>query len=131
MTPRCPCGLDKPRDACCGRFLSGAAHPETAAELMRSRYTAYVEGAVDYIMATTAAAARTAIDRAQLADYCQGLRGLALKLVECVAGGPNDARGVVEFRARLELRGRAFTQRERSRFVREDGRWVYEGGEVR
>lgn len=131
MNQRCPCGLKLPLEACCGRFLSGDLAPETAAELMRSRYTAYCVGAVDYLLATTAAARRGAIDRAQLADYCAGLRGVSLKIVATVGGGPLDATGEVTFDARLSHRGRAFVQRERSRFIREDGRWVYESGDVR
>lgn len=131
MRQRCPCGLKLPLEACCGRYIAGDLVPETAAELMRSRYTAYCVGEVDYLLATTAAARRGALDRAQLADYCAGLRGVSLKIVEAVAGGPLDATGVVEFEARLSYCGRAFVQRERSRFVREDGRWVYESGEVR
>lgn len=97
---------------------------------MRSRYTAYVEGAVDYLLETTSAATRAAIDRQRLAAYCRGLRGMSLTIVDTVAGGAADATGVVEFEAALKSEGRRFVQRERSRFVREDGRWVYVDGEV-
>lgn len=97
---------------------------------MRSRYTAYVEGAVDYLIATTCAATRGAIDRAELAGYCRGLRGMSLQIVETVAGGPDDDAGVVVFAATLKSQGRRFVQRERSRFSREDGRWVYVDGDV-
>lgn len=97
---------------------------------MRSRYTAYVEGAVDYLIATTCAESRARIDRDALVAYCRGLRGMSLQIVETVAGGPEDTTGVVVFAAALKLHGRRFVQRERSRFVREAGRWVYEGGDV-
>lgn len=97
---------------------------------MRSRYTAYTQGAVDYLIATTAAPARLALDRDELVEYCKHLRGVSLQVVETVAGGPGDATGVVQFVATLRAHGRKFVQRERSRFIREDGRWVYEGGEV-
>lgn len=97
---------------------------------MRSRYTAYVEGAVDYVLGTTSAATRGTIDRAQLEGYCRGLRGMSLTIVETVAGGPADATGVVVFAATLKSQGRRFVQRERSRFAREDGRWVYVDGEI-
>lgn len=131
MRQRCPCGLKLPLEACCGRYISGAEVPETAAELMRSRYTAYCVGAVDYLLATTVAARRAVTDRAQLADYCAGLRGVSLKILEADGGGPHDDIGVVVFEARLSYCGRAFVQRERSNFVREDGRWVYVDGQVR
>lgn len=130
MPSRCPCGLSDDLDACCGRFLAGAEAPETAELLMRSRYTAYVRGAVDYIVATTAAQARAQIDRAGLTRYCRTLRGVSLRIVDRVAGGPLDERGVVAFEATLRSEGRSFVQRERSRFAREEGRWVYVDGEV-
>ena len=130
MPSRCPCGLPDELDACCGRFIAGGAAPETAEQLMRSRYTAYVRGAVDYIVATTASEGRGEVGRAGLARYCRGLRGVSLRIVERVAGGPLDERGVVAFEASLRSAGRSFVQRERSRFAREEGRWVYVDGEV-
>lgn len=130
MSRPCRCHSGRPFDACCGPFLSGAAAPATAEQLMRSRYTAYVEGAVDYLLSTTVADRRAAIDRAHLVDYCNGLRGLGLLILAAEQGGPDDVTGTVTFEATLRVRGRKFVQRERSRFVRERGRWVYEGGVV-
>lgn len=127
MPRRCPCGLHT-FDLCCGPYLRGERRPETAEALMRSRYAAYLEGAVDYLLDTTAAAARGAIDRAQLAGYCRTLRGFSLQILETVAGGPADDTGVVTFEARLRSGERRFVQRERSRFAREHGRWVYVDG---
>ncbi|HEY0137618.1 MAG TPA: YchJ family metal-binding protein [Nannocystis sp.] len=126
----CPCGLPGAFEACCGRYISGARRPDTAEQLMRSRYTAYVKGAVDYLIETTAAASRGVIDRPGLIAYCRTLRGVSLKIVETVDGGPLDERGVVAFEATLRAAGTKLVQRERSRFVVEDGRWVYVDGEV-
>ncbi|MCY1010808.1 YchJ family metal-binding protein [Nannocystis pusilla] len=129
MSRRCPCGR-RTFESCCGPLLAGAQRAETAEDLMRSRYTAYVEGAVDYLLETTSATTRGSIDRQQLAAYCRGLRGMSLRIVDTVAGGAADDTGVVEFEASLKSEGRRFVQRERSRFVREDGRWVYVDGDV-
>lgn len=129
MSRRCPCGR-RTYESCCGPLLAGARRAETAEDLMRSRYTAYVEGAVDYLLETTSAATRGSIDRQQLAAYCRGLRGMSLRIVDTAAGGAADDSGVVEFEATLKSEGRRFVQRERSRFVREDGRWVYVDGDV-
>ena len=128
--PRCPCGLPRALPSCCGRFVAGAAAPETAEALMRSRYTAYTLAAVDYLIATTAAPGRLALDRDELQAYCRELRGVSLKIVETIAGGPADATGVVAFAATLRVQGRKFVQSERSRFAREHGRWVYVDGEL-
>jgi len=126
----CPCGLGPGFADCCGPLLAGARQADTAVELMRSRYTAYVEGAVDYLIATTVAAARGRLDRAGLAGYCRTLRGISLRIIAVCGGGILEDSGVVEFAATLRARGRTFVQHERSRFMREHGRWVYIDGDV-
>lgn len=126
----CPCGLEASFADCCGPLLAGTRQAETAAELMRSRYTAYLEGAVDYLLKTTAAVARERLDRAGLAAYCRGLGGISLRILEVQGGGLLEDTGVVAFAATLRSQGRTFVQRERSRFAREQGRWVYVDGDV-
>ena len=49
---RCPCGSNRTYDDCCGPYLEGRSDPPTAEALMRSRYTAYARGAIDYLLAT-------------------------------------------------------------------------------
>ncbi len=127
----CPCGFKAGIADCCGPLLAGTRQAETAVELMRSRYTAYLEGAVDYLLKTTAAAARERLDRASLAAYCRGLRGVSLRILEVQGGGLLEATGVVAFAATLRSQGRTFVQRERSSFARDEhGRWVYVDGDV-
>ena len=48
----CPCGSGKPLSACCGPYLEGKEDPPTPEALMRSRYTAYTQGNLDYIEKT-------------------------------------------------------------------------------
>jgi SEC-C motif-containing protein len=52
-----------------------------------------------------------------------GLRWLGLQVIRHEAQGADSA--VVEFVARSKLGGKAHRLRELSRFVREDGRWLY------
>ena len=52
MSRPCPCTSKKPYDRCCGPFHGGTAAPETAEQLMRSRFSAYALGKVDYLIAT-------------------------------------------------------------------------------
>ena len=57
-------------------------------------------------------------------DRQPDLRGL--QIVDTVAGGVGDDSGIVEFRATyLNPGGGVGVQHERSRFVREGGRWYY------
>lgn len=49
----CPCCSGRKFDACCSPFLSRAASPQTAEQLMRSRFAAYVKKNAEYIIETT------------------------------------------------------------------------------
>jgi SEC-C motif domain protein len=93
---------------------------------MRSRYTAFVVGDVRYLAESWHPATRPAdltLDPA--------LRWTGLEIVATAAGAPGDARGVVEFRAGWRQGGDGGELHERSRFVRQNGRWWYVEGEVR
>ena len=48
----CPCGTGKTYLDCCGIFISNQKIPSTPEELMRSRYTAYNQVNIDYIVHT-------------------------------------------------------------------------------
>lgn len=99
---------------------------------MRSRYTAYVRGEVDYLVETQDPATRAGLDRDAIAAYARDTEWLGLEIVATEYGGERDARGVVEFIARGRgARGAPFAQRERSRFRKVAGRWVYVDGKVR
>jgi len=123
----CPCGSERADSACCGPILAGTPAP-TALALMRSRYTAYVRGAVDYLVETHDATTRGATDRAAIAARARDTLWLGLEIVATERGGATDDDGVVEFIARGALRGVPFAQHERSRFRRVDGRWRYLDG---
>jgi SEC-C motif-containing protein len=45
-------------------------------------------------------------------------------------GGPDDTEGVVEFEAQYELNGLKDTHREKARFKKTNGQWLYDEGEV-
>lgn len=123
----CPCGSGLDDDACCAPILAGAPAP-TALALMRSRYTAFVRGAIDHLVATHHARTRGQLDVAALARWSRETLWLGLEIVAVERGGPADAAGVVEFIARGSTRGAAFAQRERSRFRKAGGRWYYLDG---
>lgn len=95
---------------------------------MRSRYTAFVRGAIDYLMNTHDASTRSKVDRASLTTFCRDTGWLGLEIVATDRGGANDSDGIVEFIARGVTRGQPFAQRERSRFRRVDGQWFYIDG---
>jgi len=125
----CPCGSGRSLARCCGPFLDGAPAP-TALALMRSRYTAYVRGAIDYLIETHAEETRGGLDRGAIARWSRETEWQGLEIVATERGGEADDAGVVEFIARGVTRGAAFAQRERSRFRRADGRWYYVDGKA-
>ena len=115
----CHCGLPSPYDACCGRLHLGAA-AATAEALMRSRYSAFARGDSDYLLRSWHSTTRPAfveLDPDQVWD--------GLVVLSTTGGGLFDQEGTVAFRALYTHRGATSELRENSRFVREDGRWVY------
>jgi len=50
----CPCGRERAYDACCGRLHDGASTTEvTPEDVMRARFTAYVQKRCEYIVTST------------------------------------------------------------------------------
>lgn len=127
MSDACPCGSGDSFDVCCGLYHDGVPAP-TALALMRSRYAAFVRGAIDYLIDTHDASTRKAVDRASLAAWSRDTVWRGLEIVATERGGEDDRDGVVEFVARGITKGTPFAQRERSRFRKVDGRWYYVDG---
>jgi SEC-C motif-containing protein len=123
----CPCGSGRGYPDCCGRLLEQGQRAESAERLMRSRYTAYVLMREGYLLRTWHASTRPAT--LDLAD-AGPVRWLDLKIVRTEAGGATDHEGVVEFVARYKVNGKAGRLHETSRFISEDGQWLYVDGAV-
>ncbi len=128
----CPCGrVDAKQRAvsyadCCGRFVdhfSDSPAPD-AEHLMRSRYSAFVLERTDYLLATWHSSTRP-----ETLDFDANSKWLGLDVREHKVTVAETAE--VEFVARYRVDGRAVRLHERSRFVREDGRWFYVDGDQR
>lgn len=91
---------------------------------MRSRYSAFAFGLGDYLWRTWHP--RTRPERVDPPDAAW----TGLEIVDVVDGTPRDQRGVVEFVAHYRSGRRQGTLRERSRFERRGGRWLYLDGDV-
>ena len=120
----CPCGSGAALAACCAPFLTGDAHAPTAEALMRSRYTAYVLGAADYLLATWHADNRPAS-----LDLDEAQNWLGLKVLRTEQGDTQSDKGLVEFVARFKIAGRGHRLHEISRFSRIGDQWFYLDGE--
>jgi len=123
----CPCDSGLPYARCCGPLHVGGPAPDARA-LMRSRYSAYVLGDADYLLASWHGSTRPA--ELSLTD-APGRRTvwLGLKVESHTITGEDTAE--VSFTASLRVGGgSAQRMHERSRFVREHGHWFYVDGEV-
>jgi SEC-C motif-containing protein len=126
VTRPCPCESGARYADCCGRYHAGPLHllAPTAEALMRSRYSAFVLGLPDYLLATWYPSTRPA----RLEPDDAGLTWLGLALRRHTIVDADHA--TVEFVARSKLGGRAHRLHEISRFVREAGRWYYVDGDL-
>ncbi|MBT2566919.1 YchJ family protein [Arthrobacter sp. ISL-85] len=119
------CLSGEPYAACCGRFHSGRAEASTAEQLMRSRYSAFVRLDGDYLLRThhpsTALAAL---------DLDPAMEWRRLDIAATRGGGPFDTKGTVEFKAYYRHGKERGVLHENSRFVREEGRWLYLDGDI-
>ena len=126
---RCPCGSGDVLGACCGPVLRGQRRAPTAEALMRSRYTAFAVRDLEHLLRSWHPS--TAPSREELAaSLAEEVRWLRLEIHETEARGPFEDAGVVDFSAISKGPGGRSVQRERSRFVREDGAWLYLDGEL-
>ena len=120
----CPCGTNLEYQACCELYHKGLAKPETAEQLMRSRYSAFAKKNEQYVLDTWHPS-----ERSEEIDLKKDLTWwLGLEILNTSLGQVGDLAGEVEFIASYRLRKREYKLHERSSFVKEDGQWFYVDG---
>ena len=125
----CPCGSEKPYEACCEIYHKHHNAP-TCEALMRSRYSAFVFGRVDYLFETTHPSHRSKTLKEEIAFTCKGLAWTGLSVLETWQGDVSDKVGKVSFRATFVQEGREGVHVEHSRFKRFGKAWMYVDGKV-
>lgn len=118
----CPCGSSKEYLACCGPFINESALPDTPEKLMRSRYTAYTEGNIDYIAKTMKGPAAVDFDVEEAKSWVHHVIWQGLEVLNTEH---DDKNGLVEFIAHYAHAGKKLTMHEVSIFNLEEGRWYY------
>lgn len=114
----CLCGSDKAFSDCCQPYLSGAKPVPTAEALMRSRYTAYTLGDVQYLLDSW-----YHLTRPETIELERDVQWLRLNILA-------SSTDQVKFVATYRVNGKANKLRENSRFIREEGRYYYLDGVV-
>jgi SEC-C motif-containing protein len=120
----CPCGSGDTLGECCGRYHNGLPAP-SAVRLMRSRYSAYVLGLIDYLRATTLPAQQDSLDLQSMKDWSATSTWLGLEVEESQLIGGQPEHALVGFTARWHDRAGEHAQHERSAFVQHDGNWYF------
>ena len=122
----CHCNSDRPYAECCEPLLSGDHTALTAEALMRSRYTAYVLRDTGYLLKSWHPSTRPdKIDPAAIPEWH------GLHIVRTEKGRESDNEGVVEFKATSFFQKIPWQLHEASRFVKEDGQWLYVDGDIK
>ncbi|MGS2723313.1 YchJ family protein [Porticoccus sp. GXU_MW_L64] len=120
--PTCPCGSDQNYSHCCQPLHRGAA-ASSAEALMRSRYSAFSMGLIDYLISSHHPGKRTPNDRHNLQQTMENTRWLNLQIID------STSENSVEFIATYEEKGGLGQLHERSSFVHENGHWYYLDGD--
>ena len=121
----CPCKSRRSYAMCCLPFHQGKARPETAEQLMRSRYSAYFFRLVDYLVETTHPDTREPGLKQSLEKVIRQANWSYLTILGVAQGGKDDKRGKVEFVAEYYVDDEPCELHEISRFKRFKGAWKY------
>ena len=119
----CPCQSSKSYKDCCERFHTHAQFPETAEQLMRSRYAAYVLKNVSYIVDTTVPSQQELLNVQAIQAWAENTQWLGLKILNTES--LTKIQSAVEFNAVFQGEEEEQTHYERSIFVKIDDRWYF------
>lgn len=126
----CPCGSQKKYKKCCRIFHFGET-PSTALELMKSRYSAYVANNLEYIINTT---------HKENSDYTTNIQEWKnsinsfskysdFKKLEIIDFIDGQEVAYVTFKATIFQGAIDSSFIEKSKFIKEENRWLYHSGE--
>lgn len=124
MNQACPCGTGATLQDCCGRYHAGA-RPDDAESLMRSRYSAYVLGLIEYLVDSTLPVQQAQLDRAAIGAWSSQSDWLGLKVQSSQLLPGNPPHALVSFVARWQDEDGEQSQHERSAFVQVAQQWYF------
>jgi SEC-C motif-containing protein len=98
---------------------------------MRSRYSAYAEHAINYLVNTCIDGKGTdKIDLKETRKWSEESTWLKLEIVSVTKGSAEDIEGTVEFKAYYERNRIKDVHHERAHFIKRGERWLYREGSV-
>ena len=117
---KCICGNELDYENCCGKFIQGLCKPDTALELMRSRYSAYVLKDGQYLYDTCSSKLKNIEDIENIKE--QSTQWLSLKI-------HSFTQNEVVFSAYYKEEQKIEVLKEHSFFINENG-WKYDAGKL-
>ncbi len=122
----CLCGSQVNYNACCQPYHDNKKRPDTAENLMRSRFTAYAKRNANYLLNTWDISKRP-----EEIDFSkEDVIWTKLEIVSTKKGRTTDSKGLVEFKAYYESENEEYVMKEMSQFKKQAGQWMYMDGLV-
>ncbi len=120
----CPCNPKQRYELCCQPFHQGKSFPDTAEQLMRSRYSAFVLGEIDYIIETTIPAQQQFLNKQEITEWSRQTQWHKLQINNHT---PNIGKrhASVDFEAFFITDDGMQSHREHSTFVTIENRWYF------
>ncbi len=127
----CACGTSLSFQQCCEPFLKGTSLPETAEQLMRSRYTAFTLADMAYVEKTLAPESRKDFDAEETKKWAEQAKWKKLAILSTKKGKASDTEGMVEFSAFYEHEGDDLQHHEVAQFRKDKaGQWLFIDGDA-
>lgn len=127
----CFCGSGDTFEQCCKPIIDGTQPASTAQALMRSRYSAYVIVASQYLIDSTHISQRANYSKADIEAWAKESHWQKLEIIDCKKGLSDDSIGEVEFKAYYkDSKNTLQIHHERSVFKKENGDWFYVSGTI-
>ena len=127
MYSLCLCHSKKPYSECCEKILIERAHAKTPEALMRSRYVAFCQKNMAYLLKSTDPETRAAFNSAANLEWAESVTFSGLEILKSTQTGEQ---GVVEFKARYIHNGQEHVHHENSTFRQIFGVWYFCSGQV-
>ena len=128
---KCFCGSGNTFEQCCKPIIDRKEPAPTAQALMKSRYSAYVIIASQYLIDSTHISQRANYSKNDIEAWAKENHWQKLEIIDCKNGLSEDSVGEVEFKAYyLDLKNNLQVHHEKSIFKKENGYWFYVNGTV-
>ncbi|MBK22711.1 MAG: hypothetical protein CME70_01790 [Halobacteriovorax sp.] len=126
----CPCESGSDYSKCCEPFHKGTDQPKTAEATMRSRYSAFVKGEIDYIYDSHNPDTRGEVNKDEIKTWSENSEWQGLDILDVQKGQESDEVGRVEFVAHYAVEEEELDHQEVADFIKKDGRWYFHDGVI-